>query len=71
MKFRVLLITYYLIIKILVEAVLDVHIKCVKIKIFFDPDVVKMHFLQEKKGLWRDTCVGLHTENYIFLIRSW
>jgi hypothetical protein len=51
MRFRVLLITYYLIIKILVEAVLDIHIKCVKIKKFIDPDVVKMHFLQEKKGL--------------------
>jgi hypothetical protein len=35
-----------------VEAVLDVHVKCVKIKKFLDPDVVKMHFLQGKKKVY-------------------
>jgi hypothetical protein len=34
MRFRVLLITYYLIRKILVEAILDVNVRDVKIKSF-------------------------------------
>jgi hypothetical protein len=34
MEFRVLLITHYLIREILIEVVLDVHVRNVKIKIF-------------------------------------
>jgi hypothetical protein len=47
MGLRVLLIMHYLILKILVEAVLDVHIRGVKIKKFIDLDVVMMHVLQK------------------------
>jgi len=25
----------------------------------------------KKKGLWRNTCVGLHIENHMFLIKPW
>ena len=45
MRFRVLLIMHYLIQEILVEAVLDVHVKDVKIKMFLDLDVITMHLL--------------------------
>jgi len=47
MGYRVLLITHYLIWEILVEAVLDVHARAVKIKKFLDLDVVTMHILQK------------------------
>jgi hypothetical protein len=40
-----------------------------KNKKFFDPDIVTMHFLQ-KKGSLSNTCVGMHTENHMFLMRS-
>jgi hypothetical protein len=66
MGFRVLLITHYLIREILMETVLDVHASGVKIKNFIDTNVVTMHLLQ-KKGSWRNTCVGMHTENHMFL----
>ena len=63
---RVLLITHYLIRKILMETVLDVHIKCVNIKKFIDPDVVKIHFLQEKKRfIKRYLCWFTHRELYV------
>jgi len=45
MRFRVLLITLYLIREILMEAILDVHVSGVKIKKFIDIDVVNMHLL--------------------------
>jgi hypothetical protein len=41
-----------------------------KNKKFLDPDVVMMHLLQ-KKGSWTNTCVGLHIENHMFLMRPW
>jgi len=48
------------------EAVLDVYIKCVKIKNFLDLDVVKMHFLQEKKRFMkRYLCWFTHGELYV------
>ena len=46
MGFKVLLITHYLIQEILVEKILDVHVKAVKKKII-DLDVVTMHLLQK------------------------
>ena len=52
MRFRVLLITHYLIREILVEATLDVHIRNIRIKNFIDPDVVTMHFLQKEFMCW-------------------
>jgi hypothetical protein len=45
MELKVLLNTQYLIRKILVDEVLDVHVRGVKIKRFLDLDVVTMHFL--------------------------
>ena len=41
--------------------------KMCKNKKFLDPDIVTMYFLQ--KSSWRDTCVGLHIENHMFLTR--
>jgi hypothetical protein len=56
MKFRVLLIMQYLIREILVEAVLDVHARGVRIKKIINSDVVTMHILQkrliEKYSCW-------------------
>ena len=40
-----------------------------KNKKFLNLYVVTMHFLQ--KSSWRDTCVGLHIENHMFLTRPW
>jgi len=48
MRFRILLITHYLIQEILGKIVLDFHVKGVKIKIFFNLDVVTMHLLQKE-----------------------
>ena len=48
MWFGVLLITHYLIWEILVEGVLNVHARGVKIKKILDPDIVTMHLLQKK-----------------------
>jgi hypothetical protein len=47
MRFRFLLITRYLIQKILVEAILYIHVRGVKIKKILNPDVITMHFLQK------------------------
>jgi len=47
------------------ETVLDVHIKCVKIKKFIDPDVVKIHFLQEKKKVYKEIPVLVYTQRII------
>jgi hypothetical protein len=33
------------------------------------PDIVTMHLLH--KGFMEDTCVGMRTENHLFLTRSW
>jgi hypothetical protein len=49
MGFKVLLITHYLIREILVETVLDVHARGVKIKKrFIDPNAVTIHPLKKK-----------------------
>jgi hypothetical protein len=48
MRFRILLITHYLIQEILGKIVLDFHVRGVKIKIFFNLDVVTMHLLQKE-----------------------
>jgi hypothetical protein len=48
MRFRILLITHYLIQEILGKTVLDFHVRGVKIKIFFNLDVVTMHLLQKE-----------------------
>jgi hypothetical protein len=53
-----------------VEGVLNVHARGVKIKKILDPDIVTMHLLQ-KKGLWKNTCVGMNTENHMFLTIPW
>jgi len=66
MEFRVLLITHYLIREILIEVVLDVHVRNVKIKIF---SIQMLQYIFYKKSSWRDTCVGLHIENHMFLTR--
>ena len=42
--------------------------KCKNLK-FLHQDVVTMHLLT--KGFMRITCVGMHTENYLFLMRAW
>jgi hypothetical protein len=47
MRFMVLLITQHLFREILVEAILGVHTRGVKIKKFFNPDVVTMHLLHK------------------------
>jgi len=42
--------------------------KC-KNKKFIDPDVVMMHASStKKKSSWRNTYVGMHTENHMFLM---
>jgi hypothetical protein len=48
MGLRVLLITQYLIQKILVDTVLDFHARYVKLKKFIYPYVVMMHLLKKK-----------------------
>jgi hypothetical protein len=45
MELRVLLITHYLIQKLLIETISDVYIRGVKIKKFIDIDVVIMYVL--------------------------
>jgi hypothetical protein len=42
--------------------------KC-KNKKYLHPDVVMMHLLH--KGFWRIIYVGMHTENYLFVMRAW
>jgi len=70
MWFRVLLITHYLIQEILVEGVLNVHARGVKVKKILDPDIVTMHLLQ-KKIYEKNTCVGMNTEKHMFLTIPW
>jgi len=67
--FRVLLISQHLFLKILLEAVLGVHAGSVKIKKYLHLDVVMMHLLH--KGFMEITCVGMQTENYLFVMRAW
>jgi len=69
MGLRVLLITHFLIWEILVKAVLDVYLRG-KNKKFLNLDVVIMHLLQ-KKVHEKNNCIGLHTENHMFLKRPW
>jgi hypothetical protein len=45
--------------------------KSCKNKNILDLDVIMIHLLQKKKGSWRNTYVGLHMENHMFLIRQW
>ena len=47
MKLKVLLITHYRIRENLVEMVLDVHVKGVKIKKFINPNVIIMHLIHK------------------------
>ena len=67
--FRVLLISQHLFPKILLEIVLGVHVGSVKIKKYLHLDVVMMHLLH--KGFMEITCVGMQTENYLFVMRAW
>jgi prolyl-tRNA synthetase len=48
----------------------DIKCQCKKCKNkkFIDPDVVMMHASSTKKGSWRNTHVGMHTENHMFLM---
>ena len=64
MEFRILLITHYLIRKILVEGVLDVHARGVKIKKFPDLNIVTMHFLQ-KEFMVKYMCWYAHGKLYV------
>jgi hypothetical protein len=63
-ELRVLLTTYYLIWVILIDAVLDVHVRSVKIKTLFDLDVVMMHLL-EKKFIEKYLCWFTHEKPYV------
>ena len=67
MGLRVLLITQYLIQKILVDTVLDFHARCVKLKKFIYPYVVMMHLLQKKKKRFIEKylCWFAHIELYV------
>jgi hypothetical protein len=65
MKFKVLLITHYLIREILVDTVLDVHVRGVKIKKFLNPDVVTTHLLQKKRFIKRYLCWFAHRKPYV------
>jgi len=64
MESKVLLIMLYLIQEILVEEVLDVHARGVKIKKFIDPDVVTMHLLQ-KRLIEKYMCWYAYGEPYV------
>ena len=64
MGFRVFLITQHLFQEILVEAVLGVHTKGVKIKKFFYPNIVTMHLLH--KGFMEEyLCWYAHGEQFV------
>jgi hypothetical protein len=66
MEFKVLLIIHYLIGEILVEAILDVYVRGVKIKKFLDLDAVMMHLLQKKKRfIKRYLCWFAHGKSYV------
>jgi len=41
-----------------------------KNKKFLNLNVVMIHLLK-KKSSWKNTCVGLHTKNHMFLTRPW
>jgi hypothetical protein len=64
MRFRILLITHYLIQEILGKIVLDFHVRGVKIKIFFNLDVVTMHLLQ-KEFMKKYLCWFSYREPYV------
>ena len=64
MRFRVLLITQYLIREILVEEILNVHTRGVKIKKFLNLDVVTIHLLQ-KRLMKKYLCWYEHEEPYV------
>jgi len=65
MGLRVLLITQYLIQKILVDTVLDFHARCVKLKKFIYPYVVMMHLLKKKRFIEKYLCWFAHIELYV------
>ena len=69
MGFRVLLTTHYLIREILVEAVLDIHVRGVKIKRFLDPNVITMHLLQKK--VHEEIVVLVCTPRTIYSLRDY
>jgi hypothetical protein len=80
MRFRVLLITQYLIQEILVKTVLDVYIKGVQNKKFLKLNVITMHFLYKwfmKKYLcwfiYGESCVPHKTiiERLLMLVYIW
>jgi hypothetical protein len=52
---------HHLIQKILVETILDVHVRGVKIKKFLYPDVVTMYLLQKKKRFYIEILVLVFT----------
>ena len=65
MGFKVLLITHYLIWEILVETVLDVHARGVKIKKrFIDPNAVTINALK-KRLIEKYICWYAHKEPYV------
>jgi hypothetical protein len=63
MELRVLLNTHYLIREILVEMILDVQVRGVKIKKFLNSDVVTM-YLYEKK-IYEEIFVSVYTHRTI------
>ena len=59
---------HYLISEILVEAVLNVYVRGVKIKKFFDPDIVMIHLqyiYKKKRFMKRYRCWFAHGEPYV------
>jgi hypothetical protein len=64
MELRVLLNTHYLIREILVEMILDVQVRGVKIKKFLNSDVVTM-YLYEKRFMKKYLCRFTHIEPYV------
>ena len=51
--------------RILVEAILDVNVRVVRIKKFIDPDIVMMHILQ-KKMVNKEILVLVYTRRTIY-----
>jgi hypothetical protein len=61
---RVLLIIHYLIWEILVEVIVDVHVRGVKIEKLLNPDIVTIHLLQ-KAFMEKCLCWFTHGEPYV------
>ena len=71
MRFKVLLITHNLIREILVEVILDIHVRGLKIKKFLDRDTVTMHLLQKNRFIKRYICWLAHEKPYVAQQRPW